>query len=150
MSDGAMSDGAMNDGAMSGGAAKSFTAEAAEADEMVMRIPGTEPAEGVTAQLINIDPALGLVASVIRLKPGTTIAAHSHKGFAEAHYVLEGDLTNDGEEFGPGSYITHGPGVVHGPHSSRNGCRVLTVQTGHPGPEQSDHHLLDSTERGPA
>ena len=130
-------------------ATTSFTAAAGEADEMVMRIPGTDPAEGVTAQLINIDPARGLVASIIRLKPGTTIAAHSHEGFAEAHYVLEGELINDGEAFGPGGYITHGPGVVHGPHSSRDGCRVLTVQTGHPGPEQSDHQVADTAERGP-
>ena len=120
---------------------KSFTATVGQAEEVVMRIPGAEPEDGVMAHLINADPSRGLVASIIHLKPGTTIAAHSHEGFAEAHYVLEGDLTNDGEEFGPGGYVTHGPGVVHGPHSSKNGCRVLTVQTGHPGPEQSDHRV---------
>ena len=125
---------------------KSFTADAGTAEEAVMRIPGTEPADGVTGHLLNIDPARGLVASIIHLKPGTTIAAHSHQGFTEAHYVLEGDLVNDGQEFGPGGYITHGPGVVHGPHSSRGGCRVLTVQTGHPGPEQADHHVAGGAE----
>ena len=127
---------------MSDSTKKSFTAETGNAEEIVMRIPGTEPEDGVTAHLINIDPERGLVASIIHLKPGTTIAAHSHEGFAEAHYVLEGDLINDGEEFGPGGYVTHGPGVVHGPHTSKNGCRVLTIQTGHPGPEQADHHVV--------
>ena len=121
--------------------AKSFTAEVGKAEEMVMRIPGTEPPDGVMAHLINADPSRGLVASIIHLKPGTTIAAHYHEGFSEAHYVLEGDLINDGVEFGPGGYVTHGPGVVHGPHSSKGGCRVLTIQTGHPGPEQADHHV---------
>ena len=121
----------------------SFTADASKAEEVIMRIPGTQPEDGVMAHLINIDASRGLVASIIHLKPGTTIAAHSHEGFSEAHYVLEGDLTNAGEEFGPGGYITHGPGVVHGPHSSKNGCRVLTVQTGHPGPEQSDHEVVE-------
>ncbi len=120
---------------------KSFTAETAHAQEVNMKIPGAEPADGVLAHLINADPALGLVASIIHLKPGTSIAAHSHQGFSEAHYVLEGVLVNDGAEFGPGGYITHAAGVVHGPHSTKDGCRVLTVQTGHPGPEQSDHEI---------
>ena len=123
---------------------KSFTADASKAEEANMRIPGTEPEDGVMAHLINVDASRGLVASIIRLKAGTTIAAHKHDGFSEAHYVLEGDLTNAGEEFGPGGYITHGPGVVHGPHSSKNGCRVLTIQTGHPGPEQADHQVVES------
>lgn len=122
---------------------KSFTADASKAEEANMRIPGTTPEDGVMAHLINVDASRGLVASIIRLKPGTTIAAHKHDGFSEAHYVLEGDLTNAGEEFGPGGYITHGPGVVHGPHSSKGGCRVLTIQTGHPGPEQADHQVVE-------
>ena len=127
---------------------KSFTAETGTAEEAVMRIPGAEPADGVMAHLINVDASRGLIASIIHLKPGTTIAAHSHEGFAEAHYVLEGDLINAGEEFGPGGYITHAPGVVHGPHASKGGCRALTIQTGHPGPEQSDHRVVDDAERG--
>jgi len=119
----------------------SFTAEVGRGEEAVIQIPGVQPDDGVMAHLINVDPSRGLVASIIHLKAGTTIPAHYHEGFAEAHYVLEGDLTNDGQDFGPGGFITHAAGVVHGPHSSRNGCRVLTIQTGHPGPEQSDHHL---------
>ena len=119
----------------------SFTAEVGRGEEAVIQIPGIQPDDGVMAHLINVDPSRGLVASIIHLKAGTTIPAHYHEGFAEAHYVLEGDLTNDGQDFGPGGFITHAAGVVHGPHSSRNGCRVLTIQTGHPGPEQSDHHL---------
>jgi quercetin dioxygenase-like cupin family protein len=122
----------------------SFTAEVGRGEEAVIQIPGIQPDDGVMAHLINVDPSRGLVASIIHLKAGTTIPAHYHEGFAEAHYVLEGDLTNDGQEFGPGGFITHAAGVVHGPHSSRNGCRVLTIQTGHPGPEQSDHHLAES------
>jgi len=119
----------------------SFTAEVGRGEEAVIQIPGIQPDDGVMAHLINVDPSRGLVASIIHLKAGTTIPAHYHEGFAEAHYVLEGDLTNHGQDFGPGGFITHAAGVVHGPHSSRNGCRVLTIQTGHPGPEQSDHHL---------
>ena len=50
---------------------------------------------------------------------------------------------NDDVEFGPGGCVTHPPGVVHGPHSSKQGCRVLTIQTGHSGPEQADHRVVD-------
>ena len=112
--------------------AKSFAATAAvgEAGEVVMQLPGAEPPDGVMAHLINIDPARGLIASSIHLKPGTTIPAHQHGAFAEARYVLEGDLVNDGVEFGPGGYVTHPPGVVHGPHSSKQGCRVLNDPDG--------------------
>ncbi len=120
---------------------KSFTANVGEAQEANMRIPGAEPPDGVMAHLINVDPSRGLVASIIHIKAGTTIPAHKHDTFAEAHYVLEGTLVNDGVECGPGGFITHGPGVMHGPHSSVEGCRVLTLQTGHDGPEQSDHRL---------
>lgn len=123
---------------------KSFTANVGAAEEANMRIPGAEPADGVMAHLINVDPSRGLIASIIHIKAGTTIPAHKHDTFTEAHYVLEGTLVNDGVEFGPGGFITHGPGVVHGPHSSKEGCRVLTLQTGHDGPEQSDHKVAGS------
>jgi mannose-6-phosphate isomerase-like protein (cupin superfamily) len=122
---------------------QSFTTEVGQGEEAVIQLLGVEPADGVMAHLINVDPSRGLVASIIHIKAGTTIPAHYHESFAEAHYVLDGDLINDGVSFGPGGFITHAPGVVHGPHSSRNGCRVLTIQTGHPGPEQSDHHVAD-------
>ena len=44
------------------------------------------------------------------------------------HYVLEGDLVEKGESLGVGAFLTHAPGVVHGPHESKGGARVLTVQ----------------------
>jgi len=123
---------------------RSFTAEVGKGEEAVIQLPGVEPADGVMAHLINADPSRGLVASIIHIKAGTTIPAHHHEGFAEAHYILEGDLTNDGAEFGPGGFVTHAAGVVHGPHSSKNGCRVLTIQTGHSGPEEADHHIAEA------
>jgi mannose-6-phosphate isomerase-like protein (cupin superfamily) len=121
---------------------ESFTSEVGQGGEAAIHLPGVEPADGVTAHLINVDPSRGLVASIIYIKAGTTIAAHYHEGFAEAHYVLEGELINDGVAPSPGGFITHAPGVAHGPHTSRNGCRVLTIQTGHPGPEQTNHHVV--------
>ena len=44
------------------------------------------------------------------------------------HYVLEGDLIEKGESLGVGAFLTHAKGVVHGPHESKGGAKVLTVQ----------------------
>jgi quercetin dioxygenase-like cupin family protein len=79
-------------------------------------------------QILNEETARGVVTSIVHLPPGGRIPAHMHKAGPEMHYVLEGDLIEKGESLGPGSFLTHAPGVVHGPHESKNGARVLTVQ----------------------
>lgn len=79
-------------------------------------------------QILNEDTARGVVTTIVHLPPGGTIPAHFHNAGPEMHYVLEGDLIEAGETLGPGSFLTHAPGVVHGPHESRNGAKVLTVQ----------------------
>ena len=79
-------------------------------------------------QILNEDTARGVVTSIVHLPPGGRIPAHMHKAGPEMHYVLEGDLVEKGESLGTGSFLTHAPGVVHGPHESKGGARVLTVQ----------------------
>lgn len=79
-------------------------------------------------QILNQDTARGVVTSIVHLPPGGRIPAHRHQAGAEMHYVLEGDLVEGGEILGPGAFLTHAAGVVHGPHESRGGARVLTVQ----------------------
>ena len=79
-------------------------------------------------QILNEDTARGVVTSIVHLPPGGRIPAHFHKAGPEMHYVLEGDLIEKGESLGPGAFLTHAPGVVHGPHESKDGARVLTVQ----------------------
>ncbi len=79
-------------------------------------------------QILNEDAERGVVTSIVHLPPGGRIPAHMHKAGSEMHYVLEGDLIEKGENLGPGAFLTHAPGVVHGPHESKNGARVLTVQ----------------------
>ncbi|WP_270938786.1 cupin domain-containing protein [Falsiroseomonas oryzae] len=80
-------------------------------------------------QLLNQDSAAGVVTSVIHLPPGGRIPAHRHSAGSEMHYVLEGDLIEAGRELGPGAFLTHAAGQVHGPHESRGGAKVLTVQS---------------------
>jgi quercetin dioxygenase-like cupin family protein len=79
-------------------------------------------------QILNEDAARGVVTSIVHLPPGGRIPAHSHQAGPEMHYVLEGDLVEKGESLGVGAFLTHAPGVVHGPHESKGGARVLTVQ----------------------
>jgi quercetin dioxygenase-like cupin family protein len=104
-------------------------------------IPGATPG-GVQATLLNIDGAKGIVTTIIHIAPGATIPAHWHNDGAEAHYVLEGDFINAGVTHGPGAFITHPVGVVHGPHGSAKGCKVLTLQTAFVDPANPDFHIV--------
>jgi quercetin dioxygenase-like cupin family protein len=79
-------------------------------------------------QILNEDTERGVVTSIVHLPPGGRIPAHMHRAGSEMHYVLDGDLIEKGESLGAGAFLTHAPGVVHGPHESKNGARVLTVQ----------------------
>jgi quercetin dioxygenase-like cupin family protein len=94
---------------------------------MPFEIPGATGGE-FRIQILNEDAARGVVTSIVHLPPGGRIPAHSHQAGAEMHYVLEGDLVEKGESLGTGAFLTHAKGVVHGPHESQGGARVLTVQ----------------------
>ena len=105
-------------------------------------IPGATPG-GVHAALVNVDGSKGLVTTIIHIAPGAVIPAHYHNDGAEAHFVLEGDFINAGVSHGPGAFITHPVGVVHGPHSSKGGCKVLTLQTAYVDPAHPDFHIAE-------
>ena len=79
-------------------------------------------------QILNEDQSKGVVTTIVHLPAGGMIPAHFHEAGAEMHYVLEGDLREAGQEMGVGAFLTHAAGKVHGPHESRNGAKVLTVQ----------------------
>ena len=80
-------------------------------------------------QILNEDRSKGVVTSIVHLPAGGVIPAHYHDAGSEMHYVLEGDLTEAGEPLAVGAFLTHAKGVVHGPHESKGGAKVLTVQT---------------------
>jgi quercetin dioxygenase-like cupin family protein len=80
-------------------------------------------------QLLNQDQARGVVTSIVHIPAGGRIPAHRHQAGAEMHYLLEGDLVEAGQALQPGAFLTHPAGAVHGPHESRGGCKVLTVQS---------------------
>jgi anti-sigma factor ChrR (cupin superfamily) len=120
----------------------SLTLDALAAPTVPFPIPGATP-DGVRATLVNIDGDKGIVTTIIHIAPGATIPAHWHDDGAEAHYVIEGDFINAGVTHGPGGFVTHPAGVVHGPHSSKGGCKVLTLQTAFVDPAKPDFHIAD-------
>ena len=89
-------------------------------------IPGAEGEFRI--QILNEDEARGVVTTIVHLPAGGTIPAHFHRAGAEMHYVLEGDMIEAGREMGVGAFLTHAPEQVHGPHESRGGAKILTVQ----------------------
>lgn len=111
-----------------------------DVDAVAIQIPGAKQ-DGLEAQLLNLDLTRGIIATIIHFKPGVLIPAHFHNGGSEAHFVLEGSLIDAGRTCGPGTFLTHAAGVVHGPHSSPDGCSVLTIRTADFGTD--DHHVVE-------
>lgn len=120
----------------------SLVANVNDLPEIPFPIPGATPG-GVKATLVNVDGAKGLVTTVIHIAAGARIPAHYHNDGAEAHFVLEGDFINDGVSHGPGGFVTHPVGVVHGPHESKTGCKILTLQTAYVDPTKPDFHIAE-------
>ena len=86
------------------------------------------PSEGdITLAIRNANYALGPAMLHIVMKPGAVIPAHLHKGLAEALYVAEGDFTNEGKQYRAGTSLHFKAGNVHGPHTTKNGCKLLVL-----------------------
>ena len=121
---------------------KSLVVHTGEMDVVPFPIPGATPG-GVHATLVNVDGERGIVTTIIHIAPGARIPAHYHNDGAESHYVIEGDFINAGQQLGPGAYVTHPRGVVHGPHESIGGCKILTMQTAFVDPAAPDFHSVE-------
>lgn len=85
---------------------------------------------GVHFKLLSGDPGIGPSVAIYRLDAGSSIPAHSHSLANETAYVLEGELIENGEAFGPGAVLTGLAGTEHGPHRSETGCTVLFALSG--------------------
>jgi redox-sensitive bicupin YhaK (pirin superfamily) len=97
------------------------------------------PSEGDIALAVrNANYTLGPVMLHIAMKPGASIPAHLHKGMAEALYVVEGDLTNEGKHYQAGTSLHFKAGKAHGPHSTKEGCKLLVLWTERTSKEAAD------------
>ncbi|WP_309640257.1 cupin domain-containing protein [Flavobacterium sp.] len=98
-----------------------------ELDYMPFQIPGAT-SEKLFVKLLNLDTQYGPVFAELKMEAGAYIPAHIHHKTEEQHYVLEGDFINDGITYEAGAFFSHDIGQVHGPHSTKNGCRILFIQ----------------------
>jgi quercetin dioxygenase-like cupin family protein len=92
----------------------------------------------ITLAVRNANYTLGPVILHIAMKPGAVIPAHLHKGMAEALYVVEGDFTNEGKQYQLGTSLHFKAGKVHGPHTTKNGCKLLVLWTERTANEAAD------------
>jgi quercetin dioxygenase-like cupin family protein len=97
------------------------------------------PSKGdITLAVRNANYALGPVMLHIAMKAGAVIPAHLHKGMAEALYVAEGDFNNEGRQYRAGTSLHFKAGNVHGPHTTKNGCKLLVLWTERTSKEAAD------------
>jgi quercetin dioxygenase-like cupin family protein len=97
------------------------------------------PSQGDIALAVrNANYTLGPVMLHITMKPGAVIPAHLHKGMAEALYVAQGDFTNEGKQYQAGTSLHFKAGNAHGPHATKNGCKLLVLWTERPSKEAAD------------
>ena len=81
---------------------------------------------GVTMQMLTGDGASKGLYVMTTMVPGAKIPAHSHAVANEFVFVLLGDFVEAGTSHGPGAVFFGMAGTVHGPHTTKNGCVVLT------------------------
>lgn len=89
------------------------------------------------AATVNDDVTRAPFVVLLKMQPGATLKKHYHPRIGEVLYVLEGEFINDGQRLPAGSFIAHGAGVVHGPHTTETGCTMMFIQSAPVGPDDS-------------
>ena len=79
--------------------------------------------------------------SIVRYAPGARFTAHLH-ALGEEILVLEGTLSDELGDYGPGSYLKNPPGSSHAPYSV-DGC-TLFVKLRHLQPQDSERVVVDT------
>ena len=79
--------------------------------------------------------------SIVRYAPGARFTAHLH-ALGEEILVLEGTLSDELGDYGPGSYLKNPPGSSHAPFSV-DGC-TLFVKLRHLQPQDSEQVVVDT------
>jgi anti-sigma factor ChrR (cupin superfamily) len=78
---------------------------------------------GISIGNLYIDKEKREITCLMRLEPGVIFPPHRHAG-PEEIFVLEGDLTVEGERCDRGDYVRSVPGSAHSPFTE-GGCLLL-------------------------
>jgi quercetin dioxygenase-like cupin family protein len=78
-------------------------------------------------ELLHHDEHTGAEHYIVRYRPGTKARRHSHTA-AHTIIVLDGHMTVDGQQLGPGGYAHHPGGTVmlHEP-AADDGCTFVLI-----------------------
>ena len=87
---------------------------------------------GVSMKMLQQVESTGGMTGMMRMEAGSSIPAHSHTHADQAVFVIEGDLIEEGVTYGPGSFLLAKAGTPHGPHSTSDGCVLLSTYFGKP------------------
>lgn len=82
---------------------------------------------GVYLKVLHGNPESEASVVLRKLEPHAVIPKHYHAGTDETVYVLEGDFVEDTKAYGVGHVFFAAAGFPHGPHTTVEGCIVLTV-----------------------
>jgi len=104
------------------------------------------PLPGVQRRLLARDGGeVARATSVVRYAPGARFDAHEHE-LGEEILVLEGTLSDELGDYGPGTFIKNPPGSKHAPFSE-SGC-TLFVKLRHLDP-LDPHRVVVPTHQAP-
>ncbi len=79
---------------------------------------------------LHLDPAQGRQTILVRMAAGASYFPHRHDA-AEESFVLEGDVTADGETLTAGDYHRAAAGSLHGAQTTESGCLLLIISSTH-------------------
>lgn len=81
-------------------------------------------APGTKLKMLHVDRVTGARTALMRMEPGCIYPEHDHPQVEEC-FVLEGAVTIDGQDYGPGDYTIAQAGTRHGTIVSAPGGLVL-------------------------
>jgi len=91
------------------------------------RLPWRDtPCPGVRWKKLHFDAASGESAVLLEFDPGASYDAHRHP-LGEQYLVLEGELEDGGQNYGPMTYVRHAPGSIHRPRSPSGALVFVTL-----------------------
>ena len=100
------------------------------------------PAAGVQRKLLERDGAeVARATSIVRYAPGSQFPAHLHAEGEEV-LVLDGVLSDEWGDYGPGTYLRNPPGSSHAPFS-QSGC-TLFVKLRYHDPADTQRVVVDT------